>query len=213
MSNTAVEIAQPKSTKPSALQVMAQRINVEPEKLFATLSATVFKGATNDEMLALVVVANEYRLNPFLKEIYAFPAKGGGIVPVVSVDGWIKLINSQENLDGIEFEFQDDDQGKPYSCTCKLSIRGRAKPVSVTEFYSECVRKSEPWTQMPRRMLRHKALMQAGRVAFGFTGVTDEEEAHGFDNAKPARVTSVETKAPDFKLLDAAPVEVVEETK
>lgn len=63
----------------SALAVMAGRFNVEPDKLLGTLKNTVFKGASNDELLALVVVANEYGLNPLTKEIYAFPAKGAAL--------------------------------------------------------------------------------------------------------------------------------------
>jgi hypothetical protein len=41
---------------------------------------------------------------------------------------------------------------------------------------------------MPRRMLRHKALMQCGRIAFGLGGITDEEEA-GDIRTIPATVT------------------------
>ncbi len=106
--------------KPSALSVMASRFSVEPAKLLDTLKNTVFKGASNDEMLALVVVANEYGLNPLTKEIYAFPAKGGGIVPVVSVDGWTNLANSHPQMDGMEFEFEHSDNGALISCTCVI---------------------------------------------------------------------------------------------
>jgi phage recombination protein Bet len=189
--------------KRKALEVMADRCSVDPAKLLATLKATVFAKASDEEMLALVVVANEYRLNPFLKEIYAFPAKGGGIVPVISIDGWVKLVNQHPNLDGLEFEAQDSEDGSPYACTCRIFIKGRSRPVSVTEYYAECKRNTEPWNQMPRRMLRHKALIQAARVAFGFAGIQDEDEARGFDNARRVTVTSVETVRPDFGQLPA----------
>jgi phage recombination protein Bet len=163
--------------KQSALVVMARQLSVEPQKLLQTLKDTVFKGASDSELLTLVVVSNTYGLNPLLKEIYAFPAKGGGIVPVVSIDGWISMVNRQPQLDGLEFEFDSDANGKPISCTCVIYIKDRSHPVRVTEFYEECFRATEPWKQMPRRMLRHKALKEAGRVAFGFSGVTDEDEA------------------------------------
>jgi phage recombination protein Bet len=163
--------------KPRALEVMASKLNVEPSKLLGTLKQTVFKNATDEELLALVVVSNEYGLNPLLKELYAFPAKGGGIVPVVSVDGWNKIMTRQEDFDGIEFSLIDDDVGNPYSCTATIYLKGRTKPVVITEYFSECFRKTEPWEKMPRRMLRHKALIQASRVAFGFSGIRDEDEA------------------------------------
>lgn len=168
----------PTAQKPSALVVMANRLNVEPDRMKQTLKDTVFKDARNDsELMALVVVANEYGLNPLLREIYAFPAKGGGIVPVVSVDGWIKMVNRQKSLDGLEFNMQFSDDGKPYACTCSIYVKGRKHPIRVSEYYDECFRKTEAWEKMPRRMLRHKSLIQAGRVAFGFSGVQDEDEA------------------------------------
>lgn len=173
--NTQLQEAKP-LFKPSALATMAGRFNVDPAKLHSTLKNTVFKGATDDELLALVVVANEYGLNPLTKEIYAFPAKGGGIVPVVSVDGWNNLANSHPQMDGIEFDDRHDEAGKLVAITCIIHRKDRSKPIKVTEYLSECRRNTEPW-KMEHRMLRHKALIQCVRVAFGFSGVYDEDDA------------------------------------
>lgn len=175
--------------KTSALAVMAGRINVEPAKLLQTLKNTVFKGASDDELLALVVVANEYRLNPLTKEIYAFPAKGGGIVPVVSIDGWVSMVNDHPAMDGMEFEEHYTEAGKLEAITCKLWRKDRNRPIMVTEHLSECRRNTEPW-KMEHRMLRHKALMQCARYAFGFSGITDEDEAAdtpGMRDVTPAK--------------------------
>lgn len=163
--------------KPRALEVMASRLSMEPSIVLSTLKATVFQKATNEELGALVVVANEYDLNPFLKEIYAFPAKGGGIVPVVSIDGWIKMTNRHRDFDGVKFAFTFLDDGVPDSCTATIFVKNRSHPVEVTEYFEECRRNTDPWNNMPRRMLRHKALMQCARVAFGFSGMHDDDEA------------------------------------
>lgn len=164
--------------RPSAIGTMARRLNVDPDKLLGTLQETCFKGASNEQMMALVIVSNEYGLNPFTKEIYAFPAKGGGIVPVISIDGWVKMANRHELFDGIEFEWEErEGGGLPFACTAIIHLKGRSRPVKVTEHFDECVRATEPWKQMPRRMLRHKALIQCARVAFGFSGAHDEDEA------------------------------------
>jgi phage recombination protein Bet len=173
---------------------MASKMNVEPSKLLETLKATAFKGASNEEMLALVVVSNEYGLSPLTKQIYAFPAKGGGIVPVVSIDGWISMVNRQPQLDGIEFDMSPDGE----ECTCHIHIKGRSKPVVVTEYKSECFRATEPWKTMPKRMLRHKALIQCARVAFGFSGIYDEDEATRISAAN-AIVVESEPSKPTFK--------------
>ena len=203
--------------KASALTVMASRVNVEPEKLLATLKETVFKKATNNELMALVIVANEYGLNPFLKEIYAFPAKGGGIVPVVGIDGWISMMNRQPEFDGIEFEFVEGKEGKPISCTAIIYLKGRGHHVKLTEYMDECYRNTEPWNAMPRRMIRHKALIQAARVAFGFSGIQDEDEAAITMKSANAHEVAPKAATPNFapkpeKKVRKAKAPKVEET-
>jgi phage recombination protein Bet len=163
-------------TKQSALAIMASKFSVEPARLLETLKATLMPKATNEELLSFVVTANQYGLNPFTREIYAFPARNGGIQPVVSVDGWIRMMNNHASFDGIQFTTEDKD-GKPFSVTATIHLKDRTHPVEVTEYFSECSRNTEPWKVNPRRMLRHKALIQCARVAFGFSGITDEEEA------------------------------------
>lgn len=154
---------------------MAARYNVEPAKLLSTLKNTAFKGATDDQMLALVVVANEHGLNPFTREIYAFPDKAGGIVPVVGIDGWIRRMNNHDQFDGIEFETVEGKDGMPVSVTALIYRKDRTRPTKVTEYLAECRRGTDPWKTSPRRMLRHRALIQCARVAFGFSGADPDE--------------------------------------
>lgn len=155
---------------------MANRLNVEPDQLLKSLKETVCKGCTDSELMAFGIVANEYGLNPFIKHIYAFPAKGGGIVPVVSVDGWITMANNHPQMDGLEFADEHDDKRNLVAITCSIYRKDRARPVVVKEYLNECRRNTDPW-KMEHRMLRHKALIQCARYAFGFSGVYDEDEA------------------------------------
>jgi phage recombination protein Bet len=142
------------------------------DELVTTLKATAFKGQVSDSQLAaLLIVSNQYGLNPWTKEIYAFPDRNAGIVPVVSVDGWARIINQHQQFDGIEFR-QDDE-----SCTCIMYRKDRSHPTTVTEYMSECKRSAQPWQSHPKRMLRHKALIQCARLAFGFAGIYDADEA------------------------------------
>lgn len=158
---------------------LAATLNIgTSEGLIDTLKKTAFKGnVTDDQMAALLIVANQYKLNPWTAEIYAFPSNGG-ITPVVGVDGWARIINGNPQFDGMEFE-QDAE-----SCTCKIYRKDRAHPVAVTEFMEECKRATQPWKSHPRRMLRHKAMIQAARLAFGFAGIYDEDEAERIKDAK-----------------------------
>lgn len=147
--------------------------NDDGEALMSVLKATAFKGpATDAQMSALLIVANQYGLNPWTKEIYAFPDSRNGIVPVVGVDGWSRIINSHPQFDGMDFEYDAE------SCTCVIYRKDRSHPVRVTEFMEECKRKNVgPWDSHPRRMLRHKAMIQSARLAFGYTGIFDQDEA------------------------------------
>ena len=163
--------------RPSALEALAGKLNVSPGALTTTLKNTVFKGASNDEFVALVIVSNAYGLNPLLKEIFAFPAKGGGIIPVVSVDGWIRIINEHPQFDGIEFNDIVDEDGKLYAIESVIYRRDRTRPIKVTEYMDECKGAGPAWQKTPKRMLRHRALIQGGRVAFGFSGIYVEDEA------------------------------------
>lgn len=141
--------------------------------LMETLKATAFKGPVTDaQMTALMVVANQYGLNPWTKEIYAFPDRNNGIVPVVGVDGWSRIINNHPQFDGMDFQ-QDDE-----SCTCIIYRKDRSHPIKVTEYMAECRRDGVgPWKSHPRRMLRHKAMIQGARLAFGYSGIFDQDEA------------------------------------
>jgi hypothetical protein len=93
--------------------------------LMNTLKNTAFKGGnvTDEQFTALLIVANQYGLNPWTKEIYAFPDKGG-IVPVVGVDGWARIINEHPQFDGMEFSY-DKEEG---ACTCKIYRKDRKHP-------------------------------------------------------------------------------------
>lgn len=154
---------------------LAKNFGVEGDakELVETLKATAFKGNVSDaQMTALLLVANKYGLSPWTKEIYAFPDRQNGIVPVVGVDGWARIINENPAFDGMEFEQTQD------ACTCKIYRKDRGHPIVVTEYMDECRRdNSQPWKTHPRRMLRHKALIQCARLAFGFSGIYDQDEA------------------------------------
>lgn len=187
MANAVATLAE--APRRSLLAEMAGRYGMEPAQFAATLKATVVPPNTsNEEFAAFLVVAREYDLNPLTKEIYAFPKKGGGIQPIVPIDGWTNIINSNPKLDGIEFEDHHDEAGKLTAITCRLWRKDRAKAIMVTEYMAECLRGTDTWRQWPRRMLRHKALIQCARYAFGLAGIVDPDEAERA-GAEPRDVT------------------------
>ena len=161
----------------SVLIDMANRFGMDRKVFFNTIKATCFPAKsepTDEQFAAFLLVARDYNLNPLTKEIYAFPSQNG-IQPIVSIDGWMNLINSRPEMDGIEFEEQMAD-GKCQAITCRIYRKDRSKPAVVTEYMAECVRGTETWKKWPVRMLRHKAAIQCARVAFGFAGIMEPDE-------------------------------------
>lgn len=168
----------------------ATKFNVDEQEVMNILKSTAFKQRdgqppSDNQMMALMIVADQYGLNPFVKEIYAYPDKSNGIVPVVGVDGWNRIMNDHPQMDGIEFKYSEETvQHKGKSChvwiEAIITRKDRSKPIVVREYFDEVVRNANfatPWDSHPKRMHRHKAEIQCARIAFGFAGIYDEDEA------------------------------------
>lgn len=190
------------TTTPKLLERFGARYGVDPAKVLATLKATAFRQQngeeiSNEQMIALLIVADQYKLNPFTRELYAFPDRNRGIVPIVGLDGWARIINEHPGFDGMEFtesEESEQPQGAkvcPRWIECRIYRKDRAHPIAVKEYLDECYRppfKSKkgdreyevagPWQSHTKRFLRHKAMIQCARIAFGFAGIYDEDEGH-----------------------------------
>ncbi|MEX3929780.1 phage recombination protein Bet [Paraburkholderia sp. BR10936] len=205
------------SSKSTLRERFAERYGIANDEVFDILKATAFrqrqaKGGDDEtpakpvlvsdaELQALLIICEQYGLNPFTKEIYAYPDKqGGGIVPVVSVDGWARIINEQPQYDGVQFAYSDELITLPYAkdqmhawIEATIWRKDRNHPMVVREYAIECYREpfvkeskyqggkpwvvNTPWQTHPRRMLRHKGLIQCARLAFGFASLKDQDEA------------------------------------
>lgn len=181
---------------------LAKALNMEASNgLTQALRDTAFGyQVTDSQMFALLVVANQYKLNPWTKEIYAMPAKkGNGIIPIVGVDGWSRIINEHPGFDGMTFEdvgeIKNLDGAKPCPSGIRCSIyrKDRSHPISVTEYLDETYRPPVmtktgkvpgPWQTHTKRMLRHKAMIQCARLAFGYTGFYDPDEGKQMQEAQ-----------------------------
>jgi phage recombination protein Bet len=178
------------TTIKSPRQELAELQGMEQAK-YMTMLKTVMPAATSEAQIdAFLSVARQYQLNPLTKEIYAFPSKGG-IQPLVSVDGWIKLANRNPNYDGITF-IDNVQDGKLFSITAQVRRKDHSKPTEVTEYMEECRRQTDPWNKSPCRMLRHKATIQGFRLAFGFSGIMDEDEFERIEQPERKIVTPAE---------------------
>jgi len=234
------EMGVAEAPKASLLAKFGHRYSVAPEKVYDTLCKTAFAAATSmEQVIALLVVADQYGLNPFTREIYAFPDKKGGVVPVVGVDGWNRIANQRPEHDGVEFNYSEeivyaDEDAKPCPEWVEVIVyrKDREHPTVVREFLDECYkplgtyqdgnkRKPEPWQTHTKRSLRHKALIQGYRIAFGFHGIYDPDEASNFIDVEsavvgppaPGRQTRRGTEAIQDAFPPPAPQEPENETE
>jgi len=192
---------------------IASRFGVDNRKFYETLKATAFKqrdgsAPSDEQMMTLLIVAEQYGLNPFTREIYAFPDKQNGVIPVVGVDGWSRIINEHAQYDGIEFVYADKRVRMPMAkvdcpewIECLIYRKDRSRPIRIKEFLDEVYREpfqgqgrngaytvEGPWQTHTKRQLRHKALIQCSRIAFGFSGIYDQDEAEGIRDLGHAAV-------------------------
>lgn len=176
---------------------LANYLGVTPNYLVNTLQQTVMpENITKGEMVSCIIVANEYKLNPITGEIFFMRTKRGKIQPIVSVDGWVSLCNRHPQFDGMEFEFSMTNDNEPLSATCIIWRNDRQHPIKATEFFQECARGGGPvWKTHPMRMIRHRALAQAARYAFGYSGIMDHDEFEQWQRMEkaPARIKRQES--------------------
>lgn len=189
----------PMQSKPKLVDQFADKYGVDADKLLVSLKSTAFKQqggsdsqVSNEQMMMLLVVANEYNLNPFTREIYAFPSKGGGIVPIVSIDGWVRIVNEHPAFRGVAFEYGPPHvdakyHGAPEWTQCTMARSDRDMPVMIREYLVECYRNTDPWNTTTARMLRHRAYIQCGRMTFGFA-LHDQDEAERIIEGESSRV-------------------------
>lgn len=166
---------------PVLVEKMAAAVDMLPVQFYNTVKITCgLEKANYAQVLSFLLTARKYGLDPMVRQIYAFESHGK-VVPIVPIDGWLKIINENPQFDGMEFE-DIFDGADIFSVTCKIYRKDRRVPIVLTEYLSECKQATGPW-KWKIRMLRHKALIQCARYAFGLSGIFDEDEAQRIHSA------------------------------
>lgn len=180
--------------KRSLMVAIGERYGVPYNKIQPALQKVWYNAKDEQSLIQMCIVAYQYGLNPFTNEIYAFiNKKNGNVVPIVGIDGWIRLINEHPKFDGMEVTVSEDGE----EATCSIWRKDRSRPIVVTEYKRECFRSdSDTWHKFPLRMLRHRAIAQCARIAFGFTGFYEPDEASTF--ATPNNQTNREKQVDEL---------------
>ena len=177
-----------KVMSPALLQPIADLTGLNITETRNLLKDSVFKASTREkawtvnEVEAALVFARQYDLNPITKEIQFFRSHGK-VSPYIGYDGWVTIVNRQEDFNGVTFDVELDENRQLISVQCNIFRKGFDFPISVREFYHECRKQTQPWQQMPSRMLRQRAFSQTARLAYGI-GIPDRDEVV-LENAPP----------------------------
>lgn len=123
-----------------------------------------------DVMKTILITAKRLKLNLLLGHIaWEFNDENYWEV-YIPIDGWIALIHREPSFQGITFsESAHFEEGIPLWMECTIYRNNLAHPITVREYVAELKTDHPMWTQMPRRMLRHKTLQQCARLAFGIS--------------------------------------------
>lgn len=187
-------MATSQSAKPAApkelanlVKIFADKYKIDKDSVVPLINQISFMSAepetvTTADILVLMVAANQYDLDPFMREIYALQNDYGRYEPVVSVAGWSKIISRQTNFGSVQFTYSpseiivDSSQKCPEWIECEIYTKNFERPTVVREYLVGNYRDTAWWGSNTSRQLRHKALIQCGRIAFGLTGIADADE-------------------------------------
>lgn len=134
---------------------------------------------TQADLERLIATAKCHGLDPLNREIFML-SNAPDLPPliVVGVDGWAKIMNTHPQFAGMAFtESSDQSGGVPAWIECEIHRHDRVVPLKVREYFEEARSDHMAWITHPRRMLRHKCMVQCARLAFGLSGIFDADEA------------------------------------
>lgn len=171
----------------SLIKRIADQHKVDAGKFWRTLKNTVFRPDrdgnefTPEEVMLVLLIAENLKLDLLSREVYAFRGKGGTVQPIVSIDGWTKLMHRQPNYNGYEVKYSEStieleniEKRVPEWAECTIWLKGIDHPTVERVYTEECyVPQSTVWNKYPRRMLHHRALIQAIRFSFNVSGISD----------------------------------------
>lgn len=193
----------------NALVKIAENTGVTEKDVNEVLKGMIIKAknqngaqATDAEMLVLGGICAQYGLNPLVKEVHAF-VTGGKLQYTIGIDGWLKIMNRHPKYNGLDREYDFDENGKIRSITTRIYTKGNDHPTPYRAFFAECFQqKSTAWASFPIKMLTNKADIGAIRAAFGITDVSDidPDEADRIKQAEPAQERDITPEKPAFSL-------------
>ena len=159
-------------TLTKSIERAAQVLALDPEELQLWLEQ--YPNLTPYTQIQLLRMATKYQLDPLSDEIGVMETNEG-YQAFITIDGWVKLINSHEQYAGMSLREalieNSSNIQDPTWMECTIYRHDRILPIVVKEYLDEVKTDHPSWQQMPRRMLRHRVIQQCARLAFGISQI------------------------------------------
>ena len=193
----AKRLKQKKESQPIVIHDNQGEVLAEyPPELVDVIKSTVAKGATNEELVVFLSVANQYNLNPFMKEIW-FTKMGDDVAIMTSRDGYRKLAmreptfvkcQSMAVYENDEFEmelsmgeitnlthkFKQKDRGNIMGAYAVLKTTNHENYVTYVDF-REYDKRNNIWKKYSSAMIRKVAENDVYKRFVNINGLNDYE--------------------------------------
>lgn len=161
------------------------------------LRSSICKGFSDTEAKVFAFRCQALGLSPLAGQITAFK-QGGGVIPIVTIDGQRSIAARIDPGYVVEIEYLDGSNGwvdwipdEPASqCRARVWRTGAQRPVAKAVSRKEFAQRGGPWQSMPNHMLAKVAESHALRMAYpqSLAGTLAPEE---LSSRSPAPVTDV----------------------
>jgi phage recombination protein Bet len=148
-----------------------------PKEKYELAKTLVAKGSSQAEFELLVHMANKYKLDPLLKEIW-FIKRRPNDPPLImtSRDGYLSIAHRSGQFDGMESSTIEDEHGNLIKAVCEVWRKDMTHSFKSEVKYSEYVQPTYIWQKYPSAMLIKVAEVFALKRAFSIAGMITQEE-------------------------------------
>lgn len=161
--------------------------------------STVATGLSAADQAMFEAVCRSSGLDPLRKEIYAV-SRGGRMSIQTGIDGYLKLANSTQQLDGMDVLYYDTDgiesevwlrKEPPTACLVRVYRKGCAHPFAASCRFDAYSQRNQMWQKFPETMLAKCTTTLALRRAFAdvISGIASADEMDQADMADAAALS------------------------
>jgi len=146
------------------------------ENQLSLMRAKVAPNCTQTEFELLMYMANKYRLDPLIRQIWAIKYEGKPALIFAGRDGFLEIAHRSGHFDGMKSDCVYDDKGALVSAWCEIWRNDMTHSFRSSVLLSEYTTGMNLWKSKPSVMLIKCAESVCLRKAFSVSGLYASEE-------------------------------------